>query len=131
MTLRNVLTSALSAAAILGAVGAATLVAASPAAAQGAKPYSYGGVTYTSNVRAYTFTPQSGQMGGVTFYGARPYTMPSHNGQVGNVTYLGGARPYTYAPHNGQVGNITYLGNRPMTTVPVPVVRTPNVIRIR
>ncbi len=47
------------------------------------------------------------------------------------MTFLGGVKPYTYPSHNGQYGNVTYLGPRPVNTVPVRTVPTPNIVQIR
>ena len=119
--LRKVLTSNMLAATILGG----SLAIASSASAQS----SYGGVKFTGP--AYTFKGQSGQYGNAVFFGARPTTLPSHSGQSGNVTFLGGVRPTTYPSHSGQVGNVTHLGARPAGTVPTPIIRTPNIVRIK
>jgi hypothetical protein len=121
--LRNVMTCSMLTAAILA--GAAAMTSASAA------NYSYGGVKYLTNTPVYTFGPKGSQNGNVVFFGAAPTTYPSHSGQYGNVTYLGGAKPYTYRGHNGQYGNVTYINYRPTGTVPIPTIRTPNIIRIR
>ena len=147
--LRKVLTSTTFAATILCGSGATILTTSSPAAAQARS--SYGSVTYLGNTPAYSYPSRSGQMGNVTFFGARPTTFPSHNGQYGNVTFLGGAqpytfqshsgqygnvtffggRPYTYPSHSGQYGNVTYIGVRPAGTVPIRVVPTPGIVPVR
>ena len=114
--LRKVLTSSMLAATILGG----SLAIASSASAQS----SYGGVKFFGPT--YTFKGQSGQSGNVVFFGAPPRTF-----QSGNVTFLGGARPYSYPGHSGQVGNVTHLGARPAGTVPTPIIRTPNIVRIK
>jgi hypothetical protein len=62
--------------------------------------------------------------------GGSVYTYKGHNGQMGNVTYFG-APPTTLPSHNGQYGNVTYLGPRPVNTVPVHIVPTPNIVQIR
>ena len=118
--LRKILTSAT----ILFGAGA-TLLAVSSSASDSSSSVStpfYG--------PAYTFKSHSGQYGNVVFFGARPTTLPSHNGQYGNVTFLGGVKPYTYPSHSGQYGNVTYLGPRPVGTVPVRTIPTPNIVRI-
>ena len=125
LSLRNVLTSTMFAAVILTGSGATILATSAPAAAQ---KYSYGSVQFFAP--AYTFRPQNGQMGNVTFFGAPPRTLPSHNGQMGNVTFLGGVTPYTYPSHSGQYGNMTFLGAR-ANTVPVRTVPTPNIVPLR
>src|SRR5882724_7952288 len=127
--LRKVLTSTMFTATILCGSGATMLATSSPAAAQA--KYSYGGVTYLGNTPAYSYPSHSGQMGNVTFFGARPTTYPSHNGQMGNVTYLGGAQPYTYPSHSGQYGNVTYIGARPAGTVPIRTVPTAGIVPVR
>jgi hypothetical protein len=126
LSLRNVLTSTMFAATILCGSGATILTTSSPAAAQN---YSYGGVRFFGP--AYTFRPQNGQVGNVTFFGAPPRTFQGHNGQMGNVTFLGGVRPYTLPSRSGQYGNVTFLGARPTNAVPLRTIPTPNIVPLR